>query len=486
MINLPTISQHGCTNPPSASTNCPDMGSDPRCSDPVFAQANPSLCPSGVIPPAPTLILKPSTVIVCPTTTTQLSAYAAINGAEQPITSGVTYTSSHPDVATVNASTGLVTGVASGIVTITAQWQGLSAYSQITIVGTGTNCCDDIKVATFLVIDRSLSMSLPFDLGYATKLAYEKALAADYVSGLNVTKDLLGVIQFSDSVEILQGLTNDTAVLTSAVNGITQDNDFFSTNILGGIKTAYNQLANTVADVKVIVLLSDGNLNNPPYLQSAGTTETLAEADSFKQGGGIIVCVGIRAASDGYMLMSRIASPGYFLNAIPDNDTESFTDLSGLKGYFCAGACNVSGYGTGCLSSGPSSQVPDPNPQADNETQGSVTPPPVPPNPFPPQSPMVAFTPASGALSGSGLSVTLSCPGYPNALIRYTLDGSNPPPDPSFTFPSSIFTGVDYDGSHVPINIGATSSPNLPRIKAICRVPGFADSEISEASYPPT
>lgn len=101
-----------------------------------------------------------------------------------------------------------------------------------------------------------------------------------------------------------------------------------------------------------------------------------------------------------------------------------------------------------------------------------------------PQVPQVVFTPVAGASIGGGLDVTLSVPGFASAQIRFTQDGSQPPADPTFIFPSSILTGVDYVPPHVPVHFVHPINPSaVPTIKAIARVPGYADSIVASAVY---
>lgn len=54
------------------------------------------------------------------------------DGSTQPLTSGVTYTSSDPNIATVDPATGTITGMAAGTVTITASYPGVPAV-QVTV-----------------------------------------------------------------------------------------------------------------------------------------------------------------------------------------------------------------------------------------------------------------------------------------------------------------------------------------------------------------
>ncbi|MGH9408877.1 MAG: Ig-like domain-containing protein [Vicinamibacterales bacterium] len=65
--------------------------------------------------------------------TSQLRVVAAMSdGTSQDVTSASTFTSSDVTIGTVSA-TGVVTGIASGTVTITATYQGLTAVIGLTI-----------------------------------------------------------------------------------------------------------------------------------------------------------------------------------------------------------------------------------------------------------------------------------------------------------------------------------------------------------------
>lgn len=80
------------------------------------------------------------------------------------------------------------------------------------------------------------------------------------------------------------------------------------------------------------------------------------------------------------------------------------------------------------------------------------------------QLPYVQFDPPSGTAIGAGIDVALSIPGYATAMIRYTLDGSNP------NAQSTLYTG--------PI---AVEDPTT--IKAFALYPGVTDGPLSVAQY---
>lgn len=80
------------------------------------------------------------------------------------------------------------------------------------------------------------------------------------------------------------------------------------------------------------------------------------------------------------------------------------------------------------------------------------------------QLPYVSFDPPSGTAIGGGISIALGVPGYATALIRYTLDGSNP------TAQSTLYTG--------PITVDVPTT-----IKAFAMQQGVTDGPLSVAQY---
>ncbi|KUH58939.1 hypothetical protein AUL39_00920 [Tractidigestivibacter scatoligenes] len=101
-----------------------------------------------------------------------------------------------------------------------------------------------------LVIDRSGSMD---DNG---RMKAAKEAAKQFVSTLLPDEHTrIAIVSFARGVTIDQGLTNDSSALNRAINRIYADGGTFTQ---AGIKQAETLLANSNADVKNIVLLSDG------------------------------------------------------------------------------------------------------------------------------------------------------------------------------------------------------------------------------------
>lgn len=104
-----------------------------------------------------------------------------------------------------------------------------------------------------LVIDRSGSM------GDNKRMVRAKEAAKKFVSTLlpdgNDGNTRIAIVSFADKVRTNQALTNDTNDLNEAINGLNAGGGTFTQ---AGIKQAELILANSNADVKNIVILSDG------------------------------------------------------------------------------------------------------------------------------------------------------------------------------------------------------------------------------------
>ena len=233
-------------------------------------------------------------------------------------------------------------------------------------------------------------------------------------------------------------------------------------------------------DRQAIVILTDGE--NRPAINSLEYEMMLAIAENFKQGGGVLICVGIRAAGEGYALLQKLASPGYFINLFGDGTTPvtgGITALTGLMGYYCAGALPTEPVGQ---------QPPDPYPLDESESVTEACP----VVDELPQLPDVAFDPANGATVEQGDRVTLSVPGHSDAIIRFTMNVAT---NPSFAFVESASvppytpsgdTGQAYEGSNVPLPITVSGAPvEGARLRAIARKTGYRDSNPSTALYVP-
>jgi len=189
--------------------------------------------------------------------------------------------------------------------------------------------CDATSVAMEVLIDVSHSMSQVFGGSYGTKLDVAKMIAAQYIGELNTTKDTIGLMSFSASPREELAITDDVPALSAKLALLsTEDND---TDINEGIKAARVILDASGADRRVILLITDGYNNEEDPTEAAKT---------FRESGGVLIVVALRAGIAAFMLCEKIASGGFFVSAYDDpTAADARSKVSGMKGYLCAGNC---------------------------------------------------------------------------------------------------------------------------------------------------
>lgn len=417
--------------------------------------------------------LRPGLVLLCLGNTFQFSAYL---GALK-LTTGLTYSSSDASILTIDSSTGLATVIGVGIAVVTVAWQGLTSTGKAAVVTSnpGVNCCDDMQVRIVVLGDESESMHAPFGASNRRDLTH-----GILYYGLTLSTRIKGAtILFSDAALLYQPFTDSGLIYPPAlpVSLITPG----QTNISSALDLALTTLATDPGQQQIIVLFSDG-LVRPEM----GETNLLDASQEFKEGGGVIIVFGLGATAEGFELLQQIASSGFFVNVIPPiASLQTLADqLKNMLCLLCASDRPISGYvdysyAYGCAAFDNGPQVPDPNDYGDVEEDVEPQPP-----PNLPQLPPVTFVPTTGELSNSSPTITLSVPGFPEAFIRFTylVGGLVYPADPTFTFPSSLATGKDYDGAFSPIPM--PSSVQKVWIKAVAKRPGYNNSTVSSAVYP--
>lgn len=290
---------------------------DDRCSDPAFYDAHPTICAG-----YPRLVIKPEASIVEPGKTVQYKTYVRTMGEETELTNGLAYSSSNPEIAVVSVAAGIASGVKAGITSISVTWQNLTAYAQIEVV----ESCSALSNQFSMVIDNSASMAQLFNSSYASKLSYARQTADLFIESINVSKDTVEIIQFSDAAAIVQAFTDNSALAKSAVDGIVSGTG--KTNIDIALKTAIESF--TGDGTRVIVLFTDGENTGP---------DPIARAKTFKESGGIIVVIGTRCWGTYFDLLYRVSSAGFFLSAYDSTADLDQTTLENLKAYLCSGDC---------------------------------------------------------------------------------------------------------------------------------------------------
>lgn len=308
---------------------------DARCSDPSFAEANPDIC--GV---QSLLKIKPGVGMACELGSIQFKAFISTNGREEDVTADTIWSSSNMNVAVIGAHSGNATGLTPGDVTITATYGEKIAHASLSVLVTeGGSCCRSQHVAMMLLVDTSKSMSLAFGAGYASRLVYAKAAATRFISEVNDQKDFVGLETFNDAtVTTLSTPSNDIAAVGALVPPIQQTQQL--TSFYNALNAAITTLDASGADREVIVLISDGEDTTAAYTDATNPILLLSD---FKNRGGIVICLGIRASGDGFTFLNALSTGGFFINAYPAVADTALDFFSGLKGYICAGNCTPSG-----------------------------------------------------------------------------------------------------------------------------------------------
>lgn len=306
---------------------------DTRCSDPAYRLAHPDQCPI-----QPSLVIKPAVALVCQLGSVQFKAFIVQNGAEIDVTASSTFTTSDLGTAWVGVKSGNATGIAAGVATVTAHYQDLTAHAEMNVMGcTGAQC--DSHVAMLLLVDNSKSMSQAFSASYSTKLAYAKAAAIDFAETINTTKDFIGAMSFNaNSATLLDSPTHDAAGVALDLATIAQTQQL--TTFKGAFDAAIAELNAATADLRVLVLISDGEDTTTEYTDD---NNPLIPIEAFKAAGGIVICLGTRAHDAGFNFLEAVSTGGFFLNAYGTTQDTALGYLKGLRGYICAGNCTPAG-----------------------------------------------------------------------------------------------------------------------------------------------
>lgn len=347
--NCPTLAPVTPVSSPSGTLPCGaviPIGAASDCNDPVFAAQNPSICGSVI-----TLVLKPQVASVVVGGHIQYSSVLVQNGVETPLAQGVAYSSSNSGVGSIDGTSGNSTGVAPGVVTITAMWHGMSSFAQLTVV----NSCADQTADFVIIMDNSKSMSAAFSTSYSTKLKFAIGAARSFASFLDYGRTRVAIVTVGPSAITLLPFTNSPVLVDSTLAAVTQTS-VTGTFLFGGLQQAIGLLSTSVASRKAIILLSDGE-DRP----GADTTDHVADlSDVFTGDNNLLITVGVRAFGTAYALLNEMASGGFFLNAYDIIAANTITNLDGFAGYTCAG---TGGY----ISAPPPAQIPDPTPLPDLE-----------------------------------------------------------------------------------------------------------------------
>jgi hypothetical protein len=295
----------------------------PECVDPNYAAEHPEECLT-----AARLIIKPASAILEVGANNSFRAFLWEGGVETELTEGVTFSSNNTGVLVVGARSGNATGVATGIATVTATFGDLLAVAQVEVIADGG--CADLGVCFVIVIDNSKSAGQTFSSVNGNRLNFARNAAVEFAETIDLTKDSVAVVSFHSAATVVLEESTDLDDITDAITGIGQTQS--STNLTSGL-TKGEEL--DTDRKRVIVMFTDGE-----HKEGA---DPIVYAESIRSTGTLIMVCGLRANSYGFRRLDRIAAGGFFVNALPGNQTDVVDYLSGMKGYVCSGSCEPPG-----------------------------------------------------------------------------------------------------------------------------------------------
>ncbi|HPD11407.1 MAG TPA: vWA domain-containing protein [Methanoregulaceae archaeon] len=128
-------------------------------------------------------------------------------------------------------------------------------------------------IDVILVIDVSGSMA-GTDIS-PSRMEAAKTAAKNFVQNLDLSKDRIGLVKFSSRASLVQGLTNDSSVITSAINSLQASG---GTNLREAYYRAIKDLKQNGRDnaVKAVIAMTDGdwNLHGNPLAMGIGFPDT--------------------------------------------------------------------------------------------------------------------------------------------------------------------------------------------------------------------
>ncbi len=211
-----------------------------------------------------------------------------------------------------------------------------AATVTLTVTGAGEPSGERLPVDVILIIDRSGSM------GSGGKMTAAKAAAKAFIDLLDPSQDRVGLVSYSDSATLNQGLTTDFAAAKTATDGLSTGG---YTDIGDAIKTANTEFTNhgrSPGVVWVEILLTDG-LPNRPYGTSSSFTESDAEyargfAQAAHNAGITLYTIGLGASTDPsngisyYFLDDKSASGHTYRPGDPAGDNYPHNGLAYIGG----------------------------------------------------------------------------------------------------------------------------------------------------------
>lgn len=186
---------------------------------------------------------------------------------------------------------------------------GEAVTVEIRLSGDSANCEASIivkPVDVYLVIDHSGSME-------GEPLEQAKVAAKAFIETIDLVKDRVGIVPFSDQGKMLQSLTNSRSDLNAALDSIPSGG---GTSVDSGLMVAYEALISEARNdtTPVIILLSDGQSDR---------SAAIHVADTAKAAGIRIITIGLGGADEDLLKdlasLDKDGQPQYYFAPNPSD-----------------------------------------------------------------------------------------------------------------------------------------------------------------------
>ncbi len=161
-----------------------------------------------------------------------------------------------------------------------------------------------------VVLVQDVSESMLRDGTGPSRLEVAQAAAIQFVNELTDT-DRVAMVAYSTTARLALSLTADTEVAVDRINSLTAQEDWY-TNVGDGIRAGYEELISSTRyhsrTVKAMILLSDGNVNQPGSVVTAAQ-HAISQAVATGECGILIYTIGFGNEVSG-TLMQNLAAHG--------------------------------------------------------------------------------------------------------------------------------------------------------------------------------
>lgn len=291
-----------------------------------------------------TLEVRPSTASVEVGATWAYRAYANyLDGTVADVTEDCAWTSSDDTIAVVGTSTGVAFGHAPGIITVTAEYQDVSATATLHVL----HSCIDNPTEVIFCLSRAGSTGA--FAGTSTRLEATKLAVETTIDAFDSTSDVVGLVSFAgtftgqvEDSTLDATLTDDFDSVKAALSLLVPDGE---NGIASGLDTTYAELTSarhTSGNLRAVVLVVDwpadvvdgGDDSSEAAAITAAMAAAATSATAIKTlTSTTLVVFGYNIPSAYRSAISALATSGYYFDVSSEEELRS--DMAGLPHILC-------------------------------------------------------------------------------------------------------------------------------------------------------